>query len=56
MTNGHININLLLDVLRHLHGRKGVATPELCEITGMSRPTMMRLFARAEIDLGVRIG
>lgn len=50
-----VNIPALLVVLRHLARRRGVASPELREVTGLSRPTLSRLFADAEDALGVRI-
>lgn len=50
-----VNIPALLVVLRHLARRGGVASPELREVTGLSRPTLSRLFVDAEDALGVRI-
>lgn len=50
-----VNIPALLAVLRHLARNTGVASPELREITGLSRPTLTRLLADAEVALGVLI-
>lgn len=50
-----VNIPALLTVLRHLARNAGVASPELREITGLSRPTLTRLFVDAEAALGVLI-
>ena len=50
-----VNIPAMLVVLRHLARHGGVASPELREITGLSRATLCRLFVDAEEALGVRI-
>lgn len=50
-----INIPALLIILRHLARQGGVASPELRDLTGLSRPTLTRLLADAEAALGVRI-
>lgn len=50
-----VNIPALLVVLRHLARNGGVASPELREVTGMSRATLSRLFVDAEEALAVRV-
>lgn len=50
-----VNIPALLVVLRHLARHDGVASPDLCELTDLSRATLCRLFVDAEEALGVRV-
>lgn len=54
-SRNRVNIPMLFKVLRHIARNGGVAGPELREVTGLSRPTLSRLFADAEIALGVRV-
>lgn len=54
-TRSRVNIPALLAVLRYLADHKGVASPDLKKLTGLSRATLSRLFADAEEVLNVRI-
>lgn len=50
-----IHVGALLEVLRAVATDGERTTPELAELAGVSRPTLVRLLADAEHTLGVRI-
>ncbi len=55
-----VNARQLLPLMAHISRHGGVAAPELIEVAAqaglpMSRPTLFRLIADAELHLGVRI-